>query len=247
MFGDAPDTAASKAKGSGDLQSALAGESSQRRGPPKVACVAEAVVIPIPGETDQEYTCRVVRERTTLVEGETHEEAEMVNFYRQVIAASSRGIISSFVVNVMISRHWGKDRKSTDTSQMTVTKTYKQLHAWMHPDHCCVCCGRSKDYQDLIHNGFLALTQAAATLKTKLKSGELVIGITGALPFPKEQKEYVLRPSITSYSSVWSTAEHPASTYVTLVTKPVHILPETPLIPWRAKSGAIYQIAPLIL
>ena len=165
-----------------------------------------------------------------MVEGETPEEADMFDFYKQVIAASSRGIISSFVMSVMIYRHWGKDRKDTDTSLMTVAQTYKQLHAWMHPDHFSVFCGRSKDHHDLIHNGVLALTQAAATLKTKLKSGELVIGITGALPFPKEQKEYFFRPNITSYSSVWRTAEHQASTYVTLVTKPVQILPETPTI-----------------
>ena len=108
------------------------------------------------------------------------------NFYKQAIAASSRGIMSLFVKNVMISRHWGKDHKDTDTSLMTVTKTYKQLHAWMHLDHFSVFCGRSKDHHDLIHNGFLALTQAAAKLKTKLKSGELVVGITGKLPYSKE-------------------------------------------------------------
>ena len=90
-------------------------------------------------------------------------------------------------MHVMISRHWGKDHKDSDTSLMSVTKTYKQLHAWMHPDHFRVFCGRSKDHRDLIHNGFLALTQAAATLTTQLKSGELVVGITGKLPFPKEQ------------------------------------------------------------
>ena len=135
MFGDTPESVTSKAKGSGELKSALAGEFSQRRGPPKVAFVAEAVVIPIPGETDQEYKCRVARERYTSVDGETPEEAEMVDFYKQVLAASGRGIISSFVMNVMISRHWGKDHKDTDTSLMTVTNTYKQLHAWMHPDH----------------------------------------------------------------------------------------------------------------
>ena len=127
---------------------------------------------------------------------------------------------------------------------MTVTKTYKQLHAWMHLDHFSVFCGRSTDHHDLIHNGFLALIQAAATLKTKLKSGELVVGITGKLPFPTEHKEYFLRPNITLYSSVWSSQEHQASTYVTPVKKPVRILPETPLIPWRATSGSIYQIAP---
>ena len=101
--------------------------------------------------------------------GETPEEEDMVNFYKQAIAAPSRGIISLFVMNVMISRHWGKDHKDTDTSLMMMTKTYKQLHAWMRPDHFSVFCGRSKDHRDLIHNVFLALTQAAATLKTQLK------------------------------------------------------------------------------
>ena len=79
-------------------------------------------------------------------------------------------------------------------------------------------------HHDLIHNGFLALTQAAATLKTKLKSGELVVGIIGKLPLPKEQKEYFLRPTVASYTSAWSSEEHQASTYVTPVKKPAHIL-----------------------
>ena len=73
------------------------------------------------------------------------------------------------MMNVMISCHWGKDHKDTDASLMTVTKRYKELRAWMHPDHFSVFCGRSKDHRDLIHNVFLALTQAAATLKTQLK------------------------------------------------------------------------------
>ena len=55
FVGDTPDTVASKAKGSDKLKSALVSESSQRRGPPKVAFVAEAVITPIPGETEQEY------------------------------------------------------------------------------------------------------------------------------------------------------------------------------------------------
>ena len=244
VFGDTPESATSRAKGSGELKSALAGVSSQRRGPPKVAFVAEAVTIPIQGESLEEYKCRVARERYTSVVGETQAEIEMVDFYKQVLAASSRGVISSFVMNVMISRHWGTDHNDTDTSLLTVTKTCKQLHAWMRPDHFSVFCKHSEGHHDLIHNGFLAVTQAAALLKPKLKSGELVIGITGALPFPKEQKEYFLRPSIASYSSVWSTAEHQSTTYVTPVAKPVHILPDTPLIPWRAKSGFVYQIAP---
>ena len=80
MFGDFPDVAAAKANGNGGTKPAKVGESSQRRGPPQVAVVAEAVIIPIPGETDQEYKCRVVRERYTLVNGETPEVEEMVNF-----------------------------------------------------------------------------------------------------------------------------------------------------------------------
>ena len=64
------------------------------------------------------------------------------------------------------------------------------------------------------------------------------------LPFPKIQKEYFLRTTVTSYTWVWGSDEHQASTYVTPVTKRAHILPETPLISWRAKSGTTYQIAP---
>ena len=90
MFGDFPDVAAAKAYGNGDTKPAKAGESSRRRGPPKVAFVAEAIITPSPGETDQEYKCRVVRERYSMVAGETPEEEEMVNFSQQVIAASSR-------------------------------------------------------------------------------------------------------------------------------------------------------------
>ena len=97
--------------------------SSQRRGPPKVAFVAEAVVNHIQRESLEEYKCRVARERYTSVVGETQAEIEMVDFYKQVLAASSRGVISSFVMNVMISRHWGKDHRDTDTSLLTVTKT----------------------------------------------------------------------------------------------------------------------------
>ena len=61
---------------------------------------------------------------------------------------------------------------------------------------------------------------------------------------PKKQKEYFLRPTVASYTSVWSSEEHQASTYVSPVKKPVHILPETPLISWRATSGSTFQIAP---
>ena len=69
-----------------------------------------------------------------LVNGETEEEKDMVHFYKQVIAASSRGVISSFTIVVMISRQWGKDHKDTDPSLTTVMKT-KQLSAWVRLDH----------------------------------------------------------------------------------------------------------------
>ena len=55
------------------------------------------------------------------------------------------------------------------------------------------------------------------------------------LPFPKIQKEYFLRTTVTSYTWVWGSDEHQASTYVTPVTKRAHILPETPLISWSDK------------
>ena len=94
-----------KVKGNGGTNSASVGAqqiSSQRRGPPKVTCVAEAVIERLLGATDQEYKCRIVKERYMLVKSETDEEQEMVHFYKQVIAASSRGVISSFILNIMI-------------------------------------------------------------------------------------------------------------------------------------------------
>ena len=95
-------------------------------------------------------------------------------------------------MNVMMSRHWGEDHKETDTSLTTVAKTYRQLSAWMHPDHFKTFCERSKDHHDMLHNGCLARTQADAARKTQLMTGGSICGITGTLPFPKEQKEYVL-------------------------------------------------------
>ena len=111
MFGEFPNISVAKAKGNGGQKPAQAGGqevSSQRRGPPKIAFVVEAIIVPLPGETEQEYKYRVVRERYMMVNGEDEEENEMVNFYQQVIATSSRVVISSFVMHVMISRHWGK-------------------------------------------------------------------------------------------------------------------------------------------
>ena len=44
------------------------------KGPRKVTFVAEAVIERFPGESDQDYKCRIVKERYMLVNGETHEE-----------------------------------------------------------------------------------------------------------------------------------------------------------------------------
>ena len=156
VFGDFTDISMAKAKGNGGSKSASAGArqiTSQCRGPPKVVFVVEAAIERIPGEIDQEYKCRIVKERYMLVNGETGEEKDMVHFYKQVNGASSRGVISSFTMNVMISRHWGKDHKDTDPSLTNVMKTQKQLSAWMHPDHFKTFCERSKDHHDTLHNG----------------------------------------------------------------------------------------------
>ena len=70
-----------------------------------------------------------------MVHGDTEEEVEMVDFFKQLLAADSRGVISSFALSIMVSRHRGKDHKETDTSLVTMAKTEKQLTAWMHSDH----------------------------------------------------------------------------------------------------------------
>ena len=244
VFGDTPEAVTSRAMGSGELKSALVGGSSQRRGPPKVAFVAEAAVIPESGETPEEYKCRVARERYTSVvwrhNGRSGNDRLLQAGARCVQQRNYFPVRDECDVFAAL----GGGSQGHRHFLLAVTKTFNQFHAWMHPDHFSVLCKRSKSHHDLIRNGFLALAQAAAALKTQLKSGELVVGITGSLPFPKEQKEYFLRPNITSYQSIRKTAEHQSTTYVTPVTKPVHILPETPLIPWRSKSGYVYQIAP---
>ena len=70
-----------------------------------------------------------------MVQGETEEEVEMVDFFKQVLAADSRGAISSFALSIMVSRHWGTGHMRNDTSLVTIAKTEKQLTAWMHTDH----------------------------------------------------------------------------------------------------------------
>jgi len=79
-----------------------------KRGPSKILRFTEALEQKKPGETDQEFKCRVARERYSLVQGETEEEVEMVDFFKQVLADDSRGVISSFALSVMVSRYWGK-------------------------------------------------------------------------------------------------------------------------------------------
>ena len=74
-------------------------------------------------------------------------------------------------------------------------------------------------------------------MKTQLLSGGTVGGVTGAMPVPKQQKEYVLRPPVASYVSAWDAVEQQASQFSPVFTKPARMLPEAPLIEMRSKSG----------
>ena len=80
-----------------------------------------------PDETDQEYKCRLAGERYLLVQGETEEEVEMVDFFKQVLAADSRGVISSFALSIMVSRYWGTDHMRNDTSLVPIANTEKAI------------------------------------------------------------------------------------------------------------------------
>jgi hypothetical protein len=79
--------------------------SFMKRGPPKVPRFADAPKQNKPGESDQEYKRRLVSERYYVAQGETEEDIEMVSFFKQVLAADSRGVISSLALSVMVSRH----------------------------------------------------------------------------------------------------------------------------------------------
>ena len=98
----------------------------------------------------------------------------MVDFFKQVLAADSRGVISSFALHILVSRYWGKDHMKNDTSLVTITKTEKQLTAWMHPNHVPKFTGRSKDHHDLNRNGLLALTVVVSNITTMLSIGNKV-------------------------------------------------------------------------
>ena len=106
---------------------------------------------------------------------------------------------------------WGKNHLDTDTSMTTIAKTLRELTSWAHPDHFPEFVTRSKDHHDLLHNGFLVITMAVANLKTTLRSGGTVGGISASMPVPEVQKEYFLRPTVALYTSVWDTVEKQAS------------------------------------
>ena len=78
---------------------------------------------------------------------------EMVDFFKHVLAADSRSVITSFALSIIVSRHWGRDHMPNDTSLVTIAKTENQKLQWMHPNHFAPFVGRSKDHHDLIHNG----------------------------------------------------------------------------------------------
>ena len=63
------------------------------------------------GESDQECNRRLASESYSLAQGKTEQDIEMVNFFKQVLVADSKGVISSFALSVMVSRHWGKDHR----------------------------------------------------------------------------------------------------------------------------------------
>ncbi len=75
-----------------------------KRGPPKVPRVVDSPEQRKPGESDQEYKCRMVSDRYSLVQGETEYEVEIDDFFKQILAADSRGVISLFARSVMVSR-----------------------------------------------------------------------------------------------------------------------------------------------
>jgi hypothetical protein len=84
-----------------------------RRGPPKIPKLQRIVGTPDlrrgVGESEQEYKFRLAGERYASVTGETEQEADMVDFFKQVLAADSRGVITSFALSIIVSRHWGRD------------------------------------------------------------------------------------------------------------------------------------------
>ena len=146
-----------------------------RRGPlPKLPRVPEVKPFARDGESDQDYKCRLVSEKYQGVTGSNEQEADMVDFFKQVLAAENRVVISSFVISVMVSRYWGTGHLPTDTALTTISKTMTQLHAWMYPDRFATFVSKSGDHHDLIDNGYLVLSQVVADMNTQLMSGYTV-------------------------------------------------------------------------
>ena len=81
---------------------------------------------------------------------------------------------------------------------------------------------------------------ALATMMTVLLSGSTVGGVSASMEFPKQQREYILRPPVSAYPSIGDAVEKQASQSTPVFTKPVRVFPETPLIETRSKSGMRY-------
>ncbi|MFM7980411.1 MAG: hypothetical protein ACKPKO_13945, partial [Candidatus Fonsibacter sp.] len=106
-----------------------------KRGPPKIPKALELLSIDkLVGETDEEYKVRVTSLRYTTVTGITDLENDMVDFYKQVLSAQSRGQLETFAYHILASRRWGVDHQSSDTALVTIKQTQKQFIAWNHPD-----------------------------------------------------------------------------------------------------------------
>ena len=51
----------------------------------------------------------------------------MVDFFKQVPAADSRRVISSFALSIMVSRHWGADHMRNDTSLVNICQDWEAI------------------------------------------------------------------------------------------------------------------------
>ena len=77
-----------------------------------------------------------------------------------------------------------------------ITKTLRELTYGSHPEHFPEFVNLFKDHHDWLHNGYAVITQAVANLKSTLRSGGTVGGVSIFMPCPKAQKEPVLRPTV---------------------------------------------------
>ena len=201
-----------------------------RRGPPKLPRVPEVKPFARDGESDQECKCRLIREKYNDVVGTTEQEAEMVDFFTQILAAEGRGVISSFVISIMTPRYWGASHLPTDAALTTIAKTMKELKIWMHPDHFDVFVSSSRDQHELIHKGYIVLSQVVANMNTQLMGGYTAGGVSANTSLPAEQKEYILRPASLFYVTIWDMAHQKASQSAPVVKKSKNVLPTTPLM-----------------